>query len=1057
MSIVEKQIQKLTQRASAESLKSGKVISLAELARIITSKAKDLTGGPTHKIRYQEFKRPFNINAYNEMQEEITFDIDILYELLQERTEFILKSYTEADLSYKAQKSQLNLIRETIDQLLITAKNTDFNFYAIIDTFNTLDKTDLNKSSKDLIDLIEGSVSLPYNIPSTKRHNLSFLSNTTSADLSIKTQTDTQPLGRNGAGTIFGNIFTDISSVWRYEVITTDKYGCELIFTFPVNEDKSLSRLTRIEIGVLPISKTSIRLLISNDNVNFIRPPQTTDKTIFEETQRMAWDFEEIPVKYIRFVITKESPDSEYSFDSSINNLGLATNTLIPNQPINSFVTNNQKWLYAYTVTNISAYKVGRSIDGLLVSKPLTTGIEKTINLVSLETEEELLPNTAIDYQIALSDELGNPITNWTAINPINRPQSNIPNIIKFGSIIDEKIEFSKSYTISTGDTVVNNSINYYSIYNSATGNYTYGKSKLYRGFDLWSKSTNQNETIKSVENNYISFSDGNKIKELYAIRSENAVVYNRLISNGSVMRSYLGLSRKIIQSLKTKPDGNVDPFTDTNPDYSILKVEHIRPTMRITGQYIRPTGVPVSVQGVQIPIANGWTGTSGGMSSIGVPILLNGQPVDINPTSVALKYISPSFTHTFSLGVNYTVKRSDDPYFNAISGWNAFPLHWRIIPTEPISIIVNSGSLLTGVYGGTGIFAYSGTSLPPVSLGSVSLTYNQELVIDYSINPDITHRVSSIHYASNEIELDTQVELGIGDSIIVTYRFIPEKIIRESISASVLPGINSATTEYLYGVDYNFNPINSTITKIIGGAIDSSNSQSCYVDFKYRESISDLITFSTWCYYDNPEPYKFNYNSLSILKTFGESVLWVYTDGNNIFEKDISELSSITLSKGWHLFIVKSLNPDIYNDAAIIKTAKLRSIDNKYLFISKVYGGEIFSEMTSNRDPMTQVTFQYLKNSVLKSDHSKFAIDSGKIYINFLPVYNEDIWKYKINAAGTLVLANEEDFVFKYQRIINDLEDNNYLLLRARLSRSHSSDGGITPKLFSYTLRIGY
>lgn len=1060
MSIIESQIKKLINTASIESLKDGRVLDISLISKLIGEKVRLLNGGPTLKVIRQDDRSKFNIAAYNKMMDDIKFDLEILYDTIVSKTQEVFKHYNSIQASYKSQKSQLNYIGGLVDDILFSYNNTDDYFYGVNDNLSSLDKVDLTESSSDVIDLEEGVALLPFNTPSSIRLKMDHLITRPDGNVSVSSFDNSKTEGKNGSLTIFGYAFTDISSIWRYEISSASKDGVRMLVTFPVMPDESTSRITRIEFSSIAGSNIRVTPLTSLDNLNYIRPPNSKEKSFTKDVTKLSWDFAEIPVRYIRFQIDKLLPDyGNEPRNNTISNPVLGSQSS-PQQPRpNAFNISSQKldWVYVINISNISIYKLGRSLDSVLVTKPIAP-IDKPVDSISriaLQVDEELLPETAIDYYIALCDSSGTITGDYKQINPINRVDTNIPKQINFGSSLLDTIDITGDYKYL--NYVTSKNVNYYQLYQLDTSNtYRFGGSKLYRGGNLFSRVTNKAETTKQIQDNYISFVDGNRTKQLYSAITETAQVLNRLIGQGNIAKSFLKLSHTIVTSPKitrnaTDPELSIDP----EPDYAISKVEHLRPIMRITRQSLVPTGTPITVNGVTIPVAATWLGTSGGVGSIGVPILLNGQPIDIIPSGTnapVLKFIgSNNFVYIFVEGIDYSLKRSDDPYFNNFSGWNAFPLHWRIVPIEPTQINVLSGSPLTGTFGGTGSFYLTGGNLPPVTFGPYNLTSSQELFLDYYIDPDITRRVVSISYSDNEIELDGLLQLVPGDSVLITYRAVPENIIPNSIRVTSGIGENEGTV-YQSGIDYTIS--NGSITKLLGGSI----SDIVYVDFKYKEPTEETETFSVWCYYDNKEPFKFVYNELSLRISAGERFLWSYEDGGANNVKDITTQSFITLTKGWHLFTVKSLNPDIFNDAAIIKVLKFRSIDNYYLFQRKDWGGRLFSKVTAYRSPLRQVTYSVLKNATLKTDHSVFAIDNSKIYVNFKPADTTDLYPYRVDSSGSLILQDYEEFIFTgLRKYISEETDYGYLKLKVILSRNKNSNGGITPKLSSYNIRIEY
>lgn len=1075
MPIIEKQLKRLIDDASRESLKSGKVLDLSQIASIIQEKVITLKGGPTLNVRRQERRKGVILEALNKMFEEVEFDLDLLYELIQEKYALLLNRFNSTDVSYKAQRSQLNVIDAAVTDLLFTVKDADDNFFGVFDNLSDFNKIDVDVTTDGALDLAESAVVLPFSMPSAIRHDMSHLYNIIDGQITTVSEDGTKTTGKNGAASKFGYAFSDLSSIWRYDVTSASDKGVRLTVTFPLTKENSLAILTRFEVSGISGSGAIIDVRHSLDNENFTRFQSGEPKEIDPKTEKIAWDFPETTCRYIRLIISKSAPDAKFKQSGNntvVTNPALQAETANPQQGGAQNLTafglqkgQEDKWIYSFSIASICAFKLGRSEDAIFQSKPLLSIDAPTIPVskLSLTVDEQIIPRTSIEYEIALSDKMGTLATEFLPINPTDRIDGIVPKVITFGEDTKDSFDISiHTGTISTGDIVVSRATQYYPIYQlPADRDYRFGSAKLYRGGNVFSSRTNSKEIIKSQSDNYIDFSDGIRTKQLYSFKTETATIINRLVGGGNVLKTFLKLTGPVARSIRVVRDDVSDPPSglDPEPDYAIANVEHIRPTMVIEGDSIVPTGINTVVNGVSVPVAGSWLGSTTATASIGVPIILNGQPVDIRPSTVVLKYVSTTtqLEHTFREGIDYSVKRSDDSYFLNFPGWNSFPLHWRVVPVEPSSIIINSGSPLTGQYGGTGSFSVLGGQLPPVTLGADSLVSNQLLNIDYEIDPNITHRVVDVSYSSNEIELDTVLQMMPGDTVIVSYRKVPQNIIRDSVAVTSNPGTDNPGNIYKEGRDYSLDLSNGTISMSLGGEINNLPSPVVYVDHSFKESVDETNTYSIWCYYESREPLKFIYNNLNFRNGSNEKLLWT-TNGST---KRIDDRNEITLTRGWHQFIVQSLDPDIFNDGAIVKALKFRDIEGRYLFLRIQDGGKIFTKMTAYRSPMRETTFSALKNSVLKTDHSVFAISSAnKVFVNFSPAQTSDLYMKKINSSGSIVDQTTEEFrVEAVRRLTVTANSTNpgYVILRARLSRSEESSGGVTPKLFGYNLRIAY
>ena len=1076
MPIIENQIKKLIADESIKNLRKGRTMDITHIARIIGEKVRQLNGGPTMHLYLQDANARLNIDAYNSMMNDIKFDIDILYESIIEKSEAVMRLLNSSEVSYRAQQTQLSIVSGVLDNLLFSVKNADDYFFGFFDTFSSLDKVNINQTTAGLFDLGEGCAQLPYSVPSAKRHQLSHLVNLTNGNTQVRALDGSKARGRNGGNSIFGYAFSDINTIWRYEVITTSKNGAELVLTFPLSQSEMIGRLTRVELAVPSGGGLTARLLLSLDGQNYIRPPQTMDKSILAETRKIAWDFQDTPARYVRVSVVRQSPDGEFTSNQSATQLSTPVISIDQTaQSSNAFgINNNKEWLYSFNIAMISCFKIGRSLDGIFISKPLSFDpeVDQAINYISLDAEEEVPAGTSIDYEIALSDSNGDLTSSFIPINPISRPDSDTPKVVNFGKSTKDIIEYIVDPVFNDyGNSLVVNGITFYKLLEFWTNptiesyGYKFGSCRLYRGGNLFSKTTNASQIIKEVRGCYIDFSDGQKTKPLYSIITESAVALNRYVSKagiGVIPKTFVKTQHEIVVNTNPKPGIEDDPTTDISPDYSIFKLELIPANVTVTSQSITPTGSTTSINGIQVPSSTSWTTTGSNQASYGVPILRNGQPVDLLNTASdkpVLSYISGSFTHIFRPGIDYSVKRSDDQYFNNFNNWQSTPIHWRIIGNNPAEFVTTSGSSLGAQYG-TGLVTGYSSQMPPFSFtSSIAVPSNATLYLDYVLDTDITHRI--IDVSPEEIELDTQIYIDPGDSLIATYKTRPDNLIKRSLRVR---GNYNSTTNLIEGSDYTVDILNSTISKVIGGGLDISTTQTCYADFSYKAPVNGTTSYSVWCYLDSREPVVFDYAKLTLRRSLGESFYWTYTEAGKPVAKEISELETITLGRGWHYFTVNSLDPLLFSDAAIIKVLKFRSIDGQYMFLRRNLGGTIFSKITGIRTSMKQVDYTFLTKSTLKSDHTTFAIQNDEniidnLYTNFLPGTMDDFYMKKINSSGEVVDVTTEELIFEGSRVLEDTSDQNqgFVVVRAKLSRNNNSDGGITPKLHSYNLRVSY
>ena len=336
------------------------------------------------------------------------------------------------------------------------------------------------------------------------------------------------------------------------------------------------------------------------------------------------------------------------------------------------------------------------------------------------------------------------------------------------------------------------------------------------------------------------------------------------------------------------------------------------------------------------------------------------------------------------------------------------------------------------------------------------SIADGENVAAAYAINPNITQQVDGIR--DNVIYMKSLMDIQADDRIDVTYRFVPRgnnAVIRPTLKVTDRFGDEDEGQTYNQGPDYAVNINQGKITRIPQGNITPSQGDlAVYVDFYYKENPTDLHTYSTWIFQPNLEPVKIEYNSLGIDLDIGERV--VVNSPN--FTVDLSNSTETPfLSRGWHQFIVKSRDPGVFTTAAINKVIELKDIDNDYIFVR---GGKYFSEMQAIRTAMTEVTYDFLKNGVLKSNHDHFAIQNSDIIVNFKPGSTEDFYTYRpitdtSGAVTGFATQNTEDFLLKYRYRLPEETTADRLLVKVELSKNKGADGGITPKVFRYNARI--
>ena len=133
-------------------------------------------------------------------------------------------------------------------------------------------------------------------------------------------------------------------------------------------------------------------------------------------------------------------------------------------------------------------------------------------------------------------------------------------------------------------------------------------------------------------------------------------------------------------------------------------------------------------------------------------------------------------------------------------------------------------------------------------------------------------------------------------------------------------------------------------------------------------------------------------------------------------------------------------------------KIISLKDSSGNIVFQSNNY---YFNKVIGALESLKQVSFDYLKRSVYPTDNQYFAIKDGYIILNFNPNNGNGYYPYYFDNSSNSIIRIRERFTLFYQNesIVNL---NDKIIVKIELSRNPSIDGGITPEVMSYILRVG-
>lgn len=555
MALIDKQITKIIDILTKESIIHGKLPSTARLTRALTERADRINGGPTFRSTAVNRFDHFDVVKWNKEMSNCEFDIQVMYEELVAQAILLMRRTGWTDTIYRAQRGQLDRLIAAMDDILFTKQNAEDHFLGFSETFTDFSKIDLQASTEGVLSLTEKALVIPPAPMGTKRIKMEDKTIGFSPPVVINSPAKTDIIkSATAADSPFINIFNDISLIWRHDVITRDDNGCEIQITFPVNEENNAETLTRV--SVVPVSENEMlcKVLTSFDGHNYTVLPSQKDWTSLSRMSReVSWDFERINVRWIRVVLRKETADE----------------------------TVENGYRYSFGIKNFAIYNASRLPEAIYQTINLVPQVG-SVEKVVLETNDYIPGGCFIDYYIA--DETGE----FLPISPLGKPNARAPLVIRFGDIQEVWNRFS-----GTGDLAYSyNSVNYYRINQDPfTGEYRFGMTKLYRGRDAWSRETNLIEEVQSARDVFIQFT--NDEQKLYTYK--NATVTGELLTaDDETQRTVLSIPSgdiiyydRNISGHTVRPAYGVNPDNDQQPTYAVAEVLAIRSDYTVTGEVI--------------------------------------------------------------------------------------------------------------------------------------------------------------------------------------------------------------------------------------------------------------------------------------------------------------------------------------------------------------------------------------------------------------------------------------------------------------------------------------
>lgn len=944
---------------------------------------------PIYKYKPQGRNQIFDTILYNKSIQNIGYDLNLLFEELNEITKENIKRVLHSDLFHSVHNSELSRLNHTLDALLFETDGAEENFFVQFEDFSSTSKVDSKNSDTSIINTAEGKLVLPIGMKGTSKVNLIHLESLgTPIDLNIS-NIGANNLG-NIPGTIFGNIVKDTAFPWGIIIESNTNEKIDIKFTIRLKNEEFINKISLVHHGEKP-QLCTIRTSIDKTNIKDL-DDYAEGVELKSQSTVVSLDFEDRLVDYIHVKLSKTEADSYEDLDDG-----------------------SKKFRYIFGLKNISTYSTGRKEKATYQSKPFDFSDSlEAIGKVAITSKVSIPEDTSINYSIAGVDSEGN-VGQFLTITPDNYTVSSGPPKVRvLQDIFADSLKFT---TTDSSPTIIEsaNNIDFYNIASVPTEP-LFGSALLYRGNKAWLRDNSQAVNPILVKDNFIPFSKGDT-QSLYNITTESITP---VITNVNNTSTYIGILTKSPLYDPSKghfviPANSINPETDTQPNYAIYSaIYNLAPNLVSTGYtFTFETGAPPG-------------GIDGGPRTFDTGVKLIKYE---DTSSVTLK--TADGTTTYINGIDYIVVLNEEGF-----------------PTGEI----------TGIH--IDLIAEIGTD-----------TW-QEVIFTYDIDTNLTRFVENI--TGQQVFLNIEAgQLLEGVSVIFKYRHIAKDILKASVKAKSVFGI-AAGAIYTQGIDYIFDSTTGNIQRLSTGSIKPGTD--IYIDFKFNDTSEQLEQFFIWAYFkeateEDKTIIKVELQDTGFFST--ENTLTPDTEKGEEVLVSVSNLGLVNLvnatewpaMNGWVQFIVKSTNPDEFENALIKQIIKLKDLEGEFIFVE---GGKYFSMLTALRDSLTQVSYPLLKHNTLKKDHTRFAVRkvlggtvSYQVVINFKPNTDTLLYRYAPNTTeeteendGTILV--DEEWEFKWSTPETSSTSVNKIVVKIDLSRDTNSDGNITPKVDDYFLKVG-
>ena len=345
-----------------------------------------------------------NHSDLNELMITSLFNLEILYECVNENNYELMSTITSLNKRLSNLKTKRRELEGKVDQLIFSNLNSDGFFYSLVDNFSNTNQIDMSLTDA-FIDTSIGNVT----IPKIRSGIFDMISSSIVDIQSVKVS-----IFENGAEVYSNTSINDFDNAldgltdtyWSYKHQSAQSSLTSMDINIPINNNFTISK---IEGSLLTTSPVTV-IITATPNDSSI-PEQIKIKNSRSDYDRFSFTFN--PLKYSRIKLT-----------------------LFKTYPDETSNNSDKPYMYTFGLRDLFIGAKYHDKRATLISKPLSIPVTDNgllaIESVALDVNHQTGSGYDISYFIAVDNPsaVGIENFNWIAIDPINANNNSNPTSV---------------------------------------------------------------------------------------------------------------------------------------------------------------------------------------------------------------------------------------------------------------------------------------------------------------------------------------------------------------------------------------------------------------------------------------------------------------------------------------------------------------------------------------------------------------------------------------------------------------------------------------------------